>query len=412
MTPGDRVRALIEDLGLDQSRFAERIDVSRQTISNIVNGHQTISREMANRLARLSGHTPGYWLQDDIGEDRPKASGPGACDTPVNRAAFPAGVLVNHQIRRALESRLIEIDPSHPSLVQTASVDLRLDDFLILAGGESFDISGGRSYLLKPGETVNVTTKESIRLPDTMVARVGAMTAVARFGIIMAHGFQIDPGYEGNLQFCLFNASGRNFELVSNAPIISIEFTSLAERPSPGVNARGHDRGEVMERFGAAIPPAKCDALIRDGLRTYVKTTPARDGVIAEVPELDIQHRNRTATAATDDTIQEMLTTLRTSAAQPKYRDLHARYLAFFAEVATHMFFGADAMRIVALTLGLPVDDGMLDLGNGEYLPLPQGSSEISLAKLATKLGVQPAELVVRLTRPTKPAASAVTMAL
>lgn len=400
MTPGARVRALIEELGLDQIRFAAKTEVSRQTISNIVNGHQTISREMANRLALLTGRPPGYWLQDEFPE------GPSRASLVEMEPTFPPGILVNDQIRTAIESGVIDIDPFDPALLQAASVDLRLDDFVSLSNGKPIDISGGPTKVLRPSEAVNVKTREFVRLPDNFVARVGAMTEVARRGIVVAHGFQIDPGYAGHLQFCLFNASGQNYDLMSGMPIISIEFTSLARRPAGAPPPREHGREDLIEQNVGSLPSAKCDELLRKALRQYVKKTPLPDGVIAEVPELGIRERNKNATAAIDDAVQQVLTTLRSSATQPKYRELHAKYQAFFATAAAQLFLDAATMKVVADALKLAITDNMLDLGNGEFLGLPQGSAEIDLAWLASKMGTPPASLFVRLTRPTRAAFS------
>jgi addiction module HigA family antidote len=62
-TPGAHLRAEIERLGLDQVAIAEATGVSRQTINNIVNGRQAISRAMAAKLGRLTGRSSDYWLR-------------------------------------------------------------------------------------------------------------------------------------------------------------------------------------------------------------------------------------------------------------------------------------------------------------------------------------------------------------
>ena len=70
VSPGHRVRLLLAEMQLDQNELAEKLGVTRQTINYIVNGRQPISRDMAGKLARLSGHTPGYWLQFEFEEAR------------------------------------------------------------------------------------------------------------------------------------------------------------------------------------------------------------------------------------------------------------------------------------------------------------------------------------------------------
>lgn len=61
--PGDILRELyLEPLGLTIAAFAERIGVSRKTVSAIVNGRAPVSVDMALRLSRAFNTTPDLWL--------------------------------------------------------------------------------------------------------------------------------------------------------------------------------------------------------------------------------------------------------------------------------------------------------------------------------------------------------------
>src|SRR5262245_47474451 len=75
LSPGAHLRAEIERLGLDQVEVAEATGVSRQTINNIVNDRQPISRSMAGKLGRLTKRPSDYWLRanfPDVDEPRPE----------------------------------------------------------------------------------------------------------------------------------------------------------------------------------------------------------------------------------------------------------------------------------------------------------------------------------------------------
>src|SRR5215471_2144784 len=60
LSPGQHLRAEIERLGLDQVALCKAAGVSRQTINNIVNDRQAISRAMAGQLARITGRSSDY----------------------------------------------------------------------------------------------------------------------------------------------------------------------------------------------------------------------------------------------------------------------------------------------------------------------------------------------------------------
>lgn len=61
--PGEIVRAeCLEPLGLTVTRAAEGLGVTRQALSDLVNGHAGISVEMAIRLSKAFGSSAETWL--------------------------------------------------------------------------------------------------------------------------------------------------------------------------------------------------------------------------------------------------------------------------------------------------------------------------------------------------------------
>jgi len=62
--PGLSVRLnCLEPLGLSVSEGAKVLGVSRTTLSRLVNEHTGISPEMAIRLSKAFGSTPGAWIR-------------------------------------------------------------------------------------------------------------------------------------------------------------------------------------------------------------------------------------------------------------------------------------------------------------------------------------------------------------
>jgi addiction module HigA family antidote len=61
--PGLSVRLdCLEPLGLSVTEGAKVLDVTRQTLNNLVNGKSGISPEMAFRLSKAFGSSPEVWL--------------------------------------------------------------------------------------------------------------------------------------------------------------------------------------------------------------------------------------------------------------------------------------------------------------------------------------------------------------
>lgn len=61
--PGEMLREdFLSDYGLTVAQLAKRVDVSRQSINELLRERRSVSPEMALRLARLFGNSPEFWL--------------------------------------------------------------------------------------------------------------------------------------------------------------------------------------------------------------------------------------------------------------------------------------------------------------------------------------------------------------
>lgn len=67
--PGRIVRGGIEELELSVTGAAQALNVSRPTLSSMINGKAGISPEMAVRLSKVIGSTPGFWMRLQLNYD-------------------------------------------------------------------------------------------------------------------------------------------------------------------------------------------------------------------------------------------------------------------------------------------------------------------------------------------------------
>jgi deoxycytidine triphosphate deaminase/addiction module HigA family antidote len=223
MTPGAHLRAVLGRLGLDQVAVSEAAGVSRQTINNIINGRQAISRAMAGKLGRLTGHSSDYWLSEWF-------SAKGA---PAQLAV--SGLLVDHQIARAIKDGIISIKPYRPQNLQAAAIALTLSASIVL-GGKPIAIARKRGFCLEPGHAVSASTAETVALPRDYLGRLGAVSGLASHGVIAAHAFQIEPGFSGRLKFNLFNAGIGPVALRAHEPVVALELIRLSAAPERRVS--------------------------------------------------------------------------------------------------------------------------------------------------------------------------------
>ncbi len=177
----------------------------------------------------------------------------------------PTSVLSDGTIRELVDAGRIRIDPWDPSLVQPASVDLRLGDSFrvfhnhrttaidlrqpptnlteeVIAGEEE-------GFVIHPGEFCLGRTLEWVELPDDIVARIEGKSSLGRLGLIVhaTAGF-VDPGWKGTLTLELNNLTRVPIKLYPGLPIGQLSFMALdapAERPYGSPELGSHYQGQV-----------------------------------------------------------------------------------------------------------------------------------------------------------------------
>jgi addiction module HigA family antidote len=233
LKPGEHLRAELERLGLNQIAVGKAAGVSRQSINNIVNGRQPISRAMAAKLGPLTGRSADYWLQDMFA--------PGAT-TSLPRAAA-GNLLVDHQIVRAIEDGVIGVSGFDHAHVRKASLDLTLGAVKTPRGADC-----ARGVRVARGRSVRVVTVERVVFPHDHLARIGATPHLARLGAVAAHALHVDPGFDGKLEVCIFNAGDRDFVLKAGDPVLSLEIVPLTTAPGGAAKTTGNRRRGPPQR--------------------------------------------------------------------------------------------------------------------------------------------------------------------
>lgn len=171
--------------------------------------------------------------------------------SPSSLQTAPSSVLSDGTITRLIEDGRIKIDPWDPSMVQPASLDLRLgDSFRVFHNHkvtaidlrdppanltEQIKIADDEAFVIHPGEFCLGRTLEYVELPDDIVARIEGKSSIGRLGLIVhaTAGF-CDPGWRGTLTLELNNLTRVPIRLYAGLPIAQLSFMTLdapAERP-------------------------------------------------------------------------------------------------------------------------------------------------------------------------------------
>ena len=194
-------------------------------------------------------------------------------------------ILSDRSIKEAVAAGRITITPYEESLVQPASVDIRLDGrFLVFRNykyscidpkdrqqdlTEMIEVADDEPFIVHPGEFILGSTVERIGLGSDIAAQLGGKSSLGRLGLIVhaTAGF-IDPGFEGSVTLELSNVANLPIRLYPGMKVGQISFfamTTAADRPY-GHPALG------SKYKGQAVPTAS-----RMHLNFPLKSSPEED---------------------------------------------------------------------------------------------------------------------------------------
>ncbi len=175
-------------------------------------------------------------------------------------------LLSDKSIKEAIESKRIIIDPWDESLLQPASVDLRLGKKLRIFRNstvpyidvkqelaeltEGVEIDEVNPFYLHPNEFALGVILERICLPKDLAARLDGKSSLGRLGLLVhSTAGWVDPGWRGHLTLELSNVSSLPITLYYGMKISQISFLQLSTPAlrtygSKGLDSKYQDQAE------------------------------------------------------------------------------------------------------------------------------------------------------------------------
>ena len=80
---------------------------------------------------------------------------------------------------------------------------------------------------IMPGQFALLLTKEYVKIPTNKIAFISIKAGVKFKGLVNVSGFHVDPGFEGNLLFSVYDAGSYNIILSSGTAYFPIWFSEL-----------------------------------------------------------------------------------------------------------------------------------------------------------------------------------------
>jgi dCTP deaminase len=160
-------------------------------------------------------------------------------------------ILADVSIRALIDSGRLVIDPYDPSLVQPASVDVRLgNEFQVMRNThathidpfeplddlmERVDVGPDERFVLHPNEFALAHTAETFVFPEDVVGVVNGKSSLGRLGLLIhATAGYVDPCFAGSVVLELSNVSTLPIILRPQMKVAQIVFQKMdtaAERP-------------------------------------------------------------------------------------------------------------------------------------------------------------------------------------
>lgn len=203
-------------------------------------------------------------------------------------------MLTDAGIKEAIDSDLLALEPFESSSLQPASYDMRVGAQAYVSGDEGItDVARQGLVIIEPGEFAVVTTRETVRCGPQVAGQLGLSSALARQGLTLLSGPQIDPGFEGVLIVRVANLAPNRVTLLYESPFLTAQFFQLArpvEAPYSGrrqgqTGLSGADVQELMHSESQTVGGMvkSLQALARDvaDLRGSVKELSGRMSALA-----------------------------------------------------------------------------------------------------------------------------------
>ena len=123
------------------------------------------------------------------------------------------------------------------------SLDLKIGSEYFLSGGDvPKNLNDDNQFIvIKPGKFGSLITKEIISIDNNHVGLISVKFSYKQKGLINVSGFHVDPNYEGNIIFTVFNAGPRDIYIKKDDYVFMICFLELKESLSDTEKKNGYE---------------------------------------------------------------------------------------------------------------------------------------------------------------------------
>lgn len=145
--------------------------------------------------------------------------------------AFWSGETLSNRL-----SSLKLIEPFQIDRIDCAAYTLRVGPEIFVTSdqnkGDAQDgckivLGEGEPFKIPPGQFAFLLTEERVKIPNNALAFISFKTSQKWLGLVNVSGFHVDPGWDGNLMFGVYNAGPGPVHLRRGMPMFLIWYADL-----------------------------------------------------------------------------------------------------------------------------------------------------------------------------------------
>jgi dCTP deaminase len=132
------------------------------------------------------------------------------------------------------------IRPFAPDHVECASYELTIGHEIYVSPSDQTPdpqsvtkrlLADGEAFTIPPGQFAFLMTEETVKVPTDALGLISMKAKIKFRGLVNISGFHVDPGYDGQLTYSVFNAGPVTVQLQQGEPCFLIWYASL-DQPS------------------------------------------------------------------------------------------------------------------------------------------------------------------------------------
>lgn len=143
-------------------------------------------------------------------------------------------------IDSACRSQTPLIEDFDPRLISNCTYSFRIGRLFEAGSGDEIQLAtkgqgvrnGRHVKILGPNETAIIETRETINLPQDVMATYSPLNSLASHGLMLLNSSVVEPGYSGPLSCVLVNFSSQDFHLTEGQRITKAVFVRLTRKPA------------------------------------------------------------------------------------------------------------------------------------------------------------------------------------